>query len=240
MGFTLFSKRKCSASSGDIDNKSGIMISLFGGKKRKRPSKQAAKVLGGKYLSKKAASLKTIDTSAYDATETSSEDDWKSCGSRDFLELRTKLSFEDQQKEWGQAIQDARRLPRVGSQYYSNNHMMVNEERIKRTIPALKRSLQLDALARWHAEAMATEGQVRHSDARALQANLIETTTSSTNHHYLGENVASGASIRSIHDEMVYNVANIRNMTDRRYKQMGMATALGSNGELYLCQIFSD
>ena len=98
---------------------------------------------------------------------------------------------------------------------------------------AVKRCSALDAVARWHAETMAAEGKVRHSDSRDLQARLKDQVG-----EHLGENVGAGESIRAIHHEMMQNVGDSRNMTDRRYKEMGMATARGKNGELFLCQIF--
>lgn len=194
---------------------------------RKSTSKQVKKALGGTYLSRKEASLRSCSTE--DLTETSSN--WKSCGSQDYRK-RSQLSFEDQQKQWGQAIVDARRLP--GTSHFASNHIMVNKERTKRTVPALKRSPQLDAVARWHAETMAKNEKVKHSDPKELQSKLEE----SGRYAYLGENVHSGCSIRSIHREMVDTVGDVRNMTDRRYTEMGMATAVSKSGELYLCQIF--
>ena len=203
------------------------IISLWGAKaNRPSVSKQATEVLGGKYLSKKHGSLRSVDTE--DITETSGS--WKSCRSRDYKQI-TPLSHEDQRSEWGQAIVDARRLPRTS--HFSNNHIMVNTERTKRTTPAVKRSSELDAVARWHAEVMAAEGKVRHSDAKDLQAKLMDNLG-----EHLGENVGAGESIRAIHHEMTQNLGDFRNMTDRRYKEMGMATARGADGELYLCQIF--
>ena len=213
-------------------------ISLWGAKSKRQsrpnrpaPSKKAAEVLGGKYLSKKHASLRSIDTE--DITEPSMMGSWKSCRSEDYQKAvaTTPLSEEARRSEWGRAIVDARRLPRTSK--YANNHIMVNIERTKRTIPAVKRCSALDAVARWHAETMAAEGKVRHSDSRDLQARLKEQVG-----EHLGENVGAGESIRAIHHEMMQNVGDSRNMTDRRYKEMGMATARGKNGELFLCQIF--
>ena len=193
--------------------------------KTQRSSNEVKKVLGGKYLSKKGQSSRSIDT--VDSSETTAS--WKSCSRRD-LNQTLQLSDEERQAEWGKAISDARRLPSTGQ--YINNHILVNKERVKRTIPALKRSRDLDFVARWHAEIMASEGSVRHSDPSQVQAILDESGA------YLGENVACGESVQSIHQEMLESVGDLRNMTDRRYKEMGMATARGANGELYLCQLF--
>lgn len=224
MGFKLFRKRTVGVGT-HKPTRWGILSRL--GEKKHSTSKQAEKVLGGTYLSLKESSLRSLSTA--DPTETT--ESWKSCGSRHYKQ-RSQLSFEDQQKQWGQAIVDARRLPRTA--HFASNHIMVNKERTRRTIPALKRSMELDAVARWHAEAMASEGAVRHSIPRELQSKLEEHGT----YAYLGENVHSGDSIRSMHTDMIDTVGDLRNMTDRRYKEMGMATASSSSGELYMCQIF--
>jgi uncharacterized protein YkwD len=207
-------------------------VSLIGDNKQ-TSSEEVKKVmvLGGKYLSKKAQSLRSVDT--VDSTENDASENyasWKSCSRTDFYRQSSPLSDEEKQKEWGKAISDARRLPRTGQ--YINNHILVNQERCKRVVHALKRSRELDAVARWHAEIMASEGVVRHSDPSQLQAMLEDSGTC------LGENVASGDSVQMMHREMIKNVSDLRNMTDRRYKEMGMATAKGENGEIYLCQVF--
>ena len=249
MGFTKLFQRKVSVSAdiapakqipNDLQKSRRPTISLWGTKanrpsrasrsNRPSPSKKAAEVLGGKYLSKKHASLRSIDTE--EVTETSMGS-WKSCGSEDYKKAATTpLSEEAQRSEWGKAIVDARRLPRTS--HFANNHIMVNMERSKRTVPAVKRCSELDAVARWHAEIMAAEGKVRHSDSKDLQAQLTDDKVG----EHLGENVGAGESIRAIHHEMMQNLGDSRNMTDRRYKEMGMATARGKNGELFLCQIF--
>ena len=245
MGLTKLFQRKVSVSAdiapakqipNDLPKRRLPTISLWGTKadrpsrpNRPAPSKQAAEVLGGKYLSKKHASLRSIDTE--EVTETSMGS-WKSCGSEDYKKAATTpLSEEVQRSEWGKAIVDARRLPRTS--HFANNHIMVNMERTKRTVPAVKRCSELDAVARWHAETMAAEGKVRHSDTKDLQAQLTDKVG-----EHLGENVGAGESIRAIHHEMMNNLSDSRNMTDRRYKEMGMATARGKTGELFLCQIF--
>ena len=229
MGLKLFRKRSVGVDNQTQTRAHGLLAFL---KDKPSTSKQAKKLLvGGKYLSRKEASLRSYSTEDVTETTTSMES-WKSCGSQDWRK-RSQLSFEDQQKQWGKAIVDAQRLPKHTG-YYASNHIMVNKERVKRTIPALKRSPDLDAIARWHAESMAAERAVRHSDPKELQAKLEELGV----YAYLGENVHSGTCVRTMHREMVETVGDVRNMTDRRYTEMGMATAKGSDGELYLCQIY--
>ena len=125
----------------------------------------------------------------------------------------------------------ARKLP--GTWYYSSNHVLVNQERTRRTMAPLIRMLELDELARIHAEQMAEEDELRHAEADALRFALKDIP-----HRRLGENVARGESVRSIHNDMMNTLSNRNNILDRRFSHMGMGTAVGKHGDLYLCQIF--
>jgi hypothetical protein len=129
----------------------------------------------------------------------------------------------------GQIMVKDRQLP--GTWEYSSNHILVNSERIRRNAHALTRRIELDALARERAEQMAKNGKVHHGAPEDIQFRLHPC-------RRFGENVASGASIRSIHGDMVRNKADLNNMLDRRYIFMGMGTARSDDGTLYLCQIF--
>mmetsp|Transcript_1230 Transcript_1230/g.3174 ORF Transcript_1230/g.3174 Transcript_1230/m.3174 type:complete len:204 (-) Transcript_1230:110-721(-) len=112
--------------------------------------------------------------------------------------------------------------------YYSSNHVLVNRERIRRRMDPLVRDLQLDEVARRQAEAAMESGKVKHS--QAAPCGLVC--------RRLGENVACGKTIRAIHNDMMHSPSDKRNILDARYKRMGMGTARGEDGILYLCQIF--
>lgn len=129
-----------------------------------------------------------------------------------------------------EAMERARKLPRTC--YFSNNHIMVNTERTKRVVPSLNRNLDLDTLARWHAESMAASAQTFHSNPVQIYSKLKKPS------RRIGENVAVGETIRDIHRQMMDKKGDRNNILDRRYTEMGMGTAKGRNGELYLCQIF--
>jgi len=131
----------------------------------------------------------------------------------------------------GRIVARARKLP--GTWYYSSNHVLVNQERTRRTMAPLIRMLELDELARIHAEQMAEEDELRHAEADALRFALKDIP-----HRRLGENVARGESVRSIHNDMMNTLSNRNNILDRRFSHMGMGTAVGKHGDLYLCQIF--
>jgi uncharacterized protein YkwD len=137
----------------------------------------------------------------------------------------------DEMEELGLIMARSRQLP--GTWYYSSNHVLVNKERTKRGIAPLIRKVELDELARKIAASMAESQSVRHSNPHDLMFELQAPC------RRLGENVASGSSIREIHRGMMQtSQADKNNILDRRYTSMGMGTALGSDGELYLCQIF--
>lgn len=137
----------------------------------------------------------------------------------------------DEALELGMAMARSKNLP--GMWYYSSNHIMVNKERTKRAAAPLTRMRALDELARDHAQAMANEHRLHHIPTEELAYALQNVA-----HRRLGSNVYKGENIRNMHDDMMDDLANRNNIVDRRFTHMGMGTAMGANGELYLCQIF--
>lgn len=128
-------------------------------------------------------------------------------------------------------LKRAAQLPR--NNYLANNCVMVNRERETRKVTPMNRSVELDNIARWHAESMAAiSAGAFQPDASKVQANLRKPC------RRVGCNVGVGESIRDIHSHMMKTRSMFNNIVDRRYVEMGMATAKGQNGELYLCQIF--
>mmetsp|Transcript_29636 Transcript_29636/g.48905 ORF Transcript_29636/g.48905 Transcript_29636/m.48905 type:complete len:292 (-) Transcript_29636:71-946(-) len=140
-----------------------------------------------------------------------------------------KEDLVDDMTQLGLLMKKDRQLP--GTWYYSSNHILVNKERIKRNAIALTRRVELDALATERAQKMAQDEAVQHGVPEDIQFRLHPV-------RRFGENVASGASIRDIHKDMIQNAADLNNMVDRRYTHMGMGTAKSEDGTLYLCQIF--
>jgi len=140
-------------------------------------------------------------------------------------------SFMEELRNLDITMERAQDLPR--NSYFRNNHVMVNHVRAQKIVSALNRSLDLDTLARWHAEAMAAlGGSAFHADPFELQARLKKPS------RRIGSNVGVGSSVRDIHEQMMRNKGDYNNMIDRRYSQFGMGTALGANGDIYLCQIY--
>ena len=137
----------------------------------------------------------------------------------------------DEAQRLGMAMARSRHLP--DTWYYSSNHILVNQERAKRTVAPLTRMRGLDEIARFHAQQMATTNKLHHLDLESLRHALKD-----LNCRRVGANVQRGESIRSIHDVMMNALSNKNNILDRRFTHMGMGTALGQDGQLYLCQIF--
>jgi uncharacterized protein YkwD len=109
---------------------------------------------------------------------------------------------------------------------------MVNQERSKRIRAPLVRLRELDEIARDHAERMASKNSLFHSTPDELKSKFNRSS------RRLGENVKRGDRIRNIHEGMMKDVSDKNNILDGRYTHMGMATARGSDDNLYLCQVF--
>ena len=120
---------------------------------------------------------------------------------------------------------------------------MINNERTKRTLAPLKRKPSLDEIAKEHATKMANQGQLIHPDLDDLQQQSHSTTPEAPCSEYdqrLGANVGCGSNIEHIHQVMISTESNLNNMIDRRFVYMGIGTAKGDDGSLYLCQIFGN
>ena len=191
-------------------------------------------------------STRTLRREPLAGTETATESvtstpatSWKSSGSSDHNK-NVPLVVSDPESSDTVVVDEAAALGRIMARsrnlpstwYYSSNHVIVNQERAKRTIAPLIRLRELDEIAREHAEMMASRKSLFHTEPAELQSKFQRVT------RRLGENVARGESIRSIHKDMMATRSDKNNILDRRYTHMGMATARGSNGELYLCQVF--
>lgn len=134
----------------------------------------------------------------------------------------------------GRIMLKSRKLPK-DSGAYASNHVMINSERIKKRIAPLSRMTAMDEAARRQAIIMAEQGALYHSTPADLREQLGEVAGLR-----IGENVAQGSDLRSIHESMMDCTADKNNMLDRRFLYMGVGTAKGSDGTLYLCQIFQN
>ena len=163
---------------------------------------------------------------------------WKSCDKLDYhrgaplivSSPESGKSIEDEAAELGNVLAKSRRLPSTA--WFASNHVMVNNERTSHAVAPLTRLSELDAIARDHAEAMASQGRLFHSNPQQIRSSFSRTS------RRFGENVARGSGIREMHDAMMKNLSDRNNILDRRYCNFGMATCRGDDGRLYMAQVF--
>jgi hypothetical protein len=120
--------------------------------------------------------------------------------------------------------------------YYSSNHVLVNRERVERGIPALRRRIHLDELARDHAQKLADEGGVT-----ATMKSLLIPGTATMKSLLIPGNIFRGHSIRQIHQETMCRDGQCNereNILNPAFTEFGMATKKGTDGLLYLVQFF--
>jgi len=125
-----------------------------------------------------------------------------------------------------------KRLTVPANWYYSSNHILINQERARRSITPLVRSSELDDEARRQAEQMALKEKLLYTKQSKVKVRL------SVPFQHFGENVASGKSVRSVHSFFVQSSLEKSNMLNPIFKCMGVGTAKGPSDELYVCQIF--
>lgn len=108
--------------------------------------------------------------------------------------------------------------------YFASDHVLINRERMKRSIKPLNRNIAMDNLARKIAEEM------------AVAKGLTPLTTT-----YVG-NVLRGDNIRSIHRSTMMNKEGQerKNILNVYFQEMGVGTCLGDDELLYICQLFSE
>jgi hypothetical protein len=136
----------------------------------------------------------------------------------------------------GRIMLKSRKLPKHSGNYASN-HVMINSERVRGGIAPLTRMPHMDELARKRASAMAERSRLDHCTD---PTDLREQMGTKLAGRRIGENVALGSDLRSMHRSMMACTADRNNILDRRYLYMGIGTAKGGDGTLYLCQIFQN
>jgi hypothetical protein len=190
------------------------------------------------------SSLPTLDSTSHDEDDDSFENPWRSSGSPSHHEgapilVRSAVSqrhlgdgklFVSDEEILGRIMLNARKLPQTNTGYFVSNHIMINYDRTKRTRVPLKRNPVLDERAREHARDMAAQGRLIHPDL-----DILPTTAKR-----LGANVGRGSSVNDVHNGMMASESDKNNIIDRRFVSMGVGTAKGADGGIYLCQLFGD
>ena len=113
-----------------------------------------------------------------------------------------------------------------------NNHHLVNTSRLNHSLQTLRRTVHLDAMAKAHAQSMAQRKMVFHSvNSLAALRDKLESA-------HAGENIQRGESIALLHDECMSQAILRANVLSNEFDEMGMATAVGTDGIVYLVQLF--
>lgn len=125
----------------------------------------------------------------------------------------------------------ARKAPRTG--FFNNNHILVNQTRSDYNLKALKRSRALDEMARQHAKALAKKCTVKHS------VNNVKELKIKLQRAHVAENVQRGDSVLAMHHSVMGQAGHTSRLNILGdFCEFGMATAKGSDGKLYMCQLF--
>jgi uncharacterized protein YkwD len=112
-------------------------------------------------------------------------------------------------------------------------HALVHKERAQAQLPPLHRSAELDAYCKTHAKRMARQQVAVHSVQTADELHSIFKEAA-----YMGENVQSGSSLRTMHAlTMKDDGASADNILGD-YNEFGAHVQKGDDGRLYLCQVF--
>lgn len=198
---------------------------------------------GGVFVSASAFtdhSPSSIDESSQhsDSSISSHPPSWKSSGKPEHhagsplivSDPESNVIIRDEAQALGAILNRARNLP--DTWYFASNHVLVNQERTKRSVAPLVRSKELDEIACQHAKSMAAAQTTFHINPLELQHSFMRPA------RRFGENVARGKAIRDIHETMMDTRSQRNNIIDRRFTHMGMGTAKDAKGQLYLCQLF--
>jgi uncharacterized protein YkwD len=117
-----------------------------------------------------------------------------------------------------------------------SEHVRINFERERRCLDPLKRCRALDRMACEHAERMA-----------GMQALIPSALTLDELKRQLGgcakagENVFRGFSVQELHcSSMQSDQVCIRNILSKNFTELGVGTAKGNDGMIYMVQLFRD
>ena len=104
---------------------------------------------------------------------------------------------------------------------------LINGERLRRNIPAVREASDLDRLARAHSQQMASSGRIYHS----TDYNLICCWTE------YGENVGMGPTLQAVHDAFMASPAHRANILCRCFHEVGTGEAW-SKGVIFVTEIY--
>jgi uncharacterized protein YkwD len=104
-----------------------------------------------------------------------------------------------------------------------------NSSRAGYGLPALSVASDLASIARQHAARMAASRAIFHNQSLTSQVCCWTD---------LGENVGAGSTVDAIHQAFMASPEHRANILSSRYTQIGVGTARGSDGRLYVDEVF--
>lgn len=176
-----------------------------------------------------------------------------------------RLADLDDQMLLSHIMFEARRLPKSPGPFASA-HVLINADRTRRMAQPLLRCPAMDELARQQAQVMSQSHRLEHTQTPfELQQRVVSIVNNIENkknmndidsdddsvpaqhgqrplsdpNRRIGENVYRGKTIKDMHTAMMKSQSHRNNILHRRFIYMGVGTAKGDDGLLYLCQIFS-
>ena len=116
----------------------------------------------------------------------------------------------------------------------ANDYFLVNQARLCYNLHPLHRCLQLDAMARAHAQRMTQYQAVFHS------VNLAHELRHKLNSLHVGENNFRGRSVLEIHNNTMANADSFlrSNILSSSFREVGIGMAFDADGVIYLVQLF--
>lgn len=106
----------------------------------------------------------------------------------------------------------------------------VNETRASVGRSTLTLDARLSNIAQRHAEAMASRTRLYHSSS---------STRPPAGYRSVGENVGRDHTASSVHSALRSSSGHYRNMVSTSFRAFGVGTAYGSDGRLYVAQLFA-
>jgi len=115
--------------------------------------------------------------------------------------------------------------------YFSSNHILVNRERAACNLPQLLRSPYLDGVARERAAYLALQMSLEPLTPRQVKEKCSSSIAA--------ENIVRGSSVRAMHEQCMSELPkHMERILSPRFNEMGMGTAMGKDGNLYMVQYF--
>jgi uncharacterized protein YkwD len=125
----------------------------------------------------------------------------------------------------------------VASSDASSLAWMIDVARQSEGVPPVRRSAELDAVARAHAERMMRTRKLAHDAGDAdPRARLDQALISA---HEVGENIAHAATPALAHRALWGSPSHRANLLDRRYGRLGIGTSRDPDGTLWVTELFA-